>query len=581
MAVDDGCDTSASSERTLILTPIGRDGPTAAAFLRQTGIGAEVCAGLTELRDGLESGAGTALIAEEAFYNEPIEVLVEWVARQPSWSDFPFIVLTSGRGTSPIHARRVLLLEGLRNVSLLERPVETVTLASAVRAALRARRRQYQTRDLLLERMQVAARLEELVADRTKELEGANQRLRAEIAEREQVEATLRQAQKIETIGQLTGGVAHDFNNLLTAVLGNLEIAIRLVKDDRTRRLLANAERAALRGAELTKKLLAFARKQHLKIEVVDLNSLVSGMGDLLFRTMGGTVRIETVLQKDLWLAMVDASQIELVILNLALNGRDAMPEGGRLTVTTMNVGAGDPGRPSELAAGDYVAVSVSDTGTGIPQEILGKIFDPFFTTKEVGRGTGLGLSQVYGVAQQSGGTVRVDTELGRGTLVSVYLPRAAAGTTVGPAETRTPQPERRRQGRILVVDDDADVRTVTADSLESLGYVVSVAESGRAALAHLDHDHSFDLMLIDYAMPDLDGIATLRLVRARRAALPIVIMSGNADTKALEEEASRDSVLRKPFTLEELAAKIDAALNGERAATLTPSAKVVPIRPR
>src|SRR6185312_5276050 len=341
------------SERILVLAPIGRDGPAAAALLRESGLAAEACASLTELRHGLELGSGSALIAEEAFYQDRLDVLVDWVAAQPAWSDYPFIVLTSGRDTSPVHARRVRLLEALRNVSLLERPVEAVMLVSAVQAALRARRRQYETRDLLLERVHAAARLEALVAERTRDLEEANRRLRTEIGQREQVEATLRQAQKIEAIGQLTG------------VLGNLELAIQQVTNETARRLLSTAERAARRGAELTRQLLAFARKQHLKIEVVDLNTLVSNMGDLLFRTMGGTVRIETVLQKDLWPAMVDGSQVELVILNLALNGRDAMPEGGRLTIATANVGSCDPNRPLELGAGDYVAVSVADTGTG------------------------------------------------------------------------------------------------------------------------------------------------------------------------------------------------------------------------
>jgi signal transduction histidine kinase/CheY-like chemotaxis protein len=573
-------DGGVGSERVLVVAPIGRDGPAAVALLREAGVAAEVCVGLTELRDGLELAAGTAVIAEEAFYREPIDVLLDWIVGQPAWSDFPFVVLTSGRSTSPLHARRVRLLEGLRNVSLLERPIETVTLISAVQAALRARRHQYETRDLLVERTRAAAQLERLVAERTRELEGTNRRLRAEIAEREKVEATLRQAQKIEAIGQLTGGVAHDFNNLLTAVLASLELASLQVTNETTHRLLSNAERAARRGAELTNKLLAFARKQHLKAEVTDLNALVSSMGDLLFRTIGSTVRIETVLRKDLWPAVVDASQIELVILNLALNARDAMPDGGRLTVATTNVGASDPTRPSELSAGDYVAVSVSDTGTGIAEDVLGKVFDPFFTTKDIGRGTGLGLSQVYGMARQSGGTVRIDTQLGRGTTVTVYIPRAAVAATARPAEAVAVVPGDRHHGRILVVDDDADVRTVAVIALESLGYAVSVAESGRAALEMLERGAMVDLMLIDYAMPELNGIATLRLVRAKRATLPVVIMTGYADTATLEKEAGWYDILRKPFNLAELAVKVDGVLRRVASAAAIPSSKLVPIRP-
>src|SRR6185437_13319537 len=291
------------------------------------------------------------------------------------------------------------------------------------------------------------------------------------------------------------------------------------------------------------------------------------------------TVRIETVLQKDLWPAMVDASQIELVILNLAVNGRDAMPEGGRLTIATANMDAHDTTRPTELSAADYVAVSVSDTGTGIAPELLSKVFDPFFTTKDIGKGTGLGLSQVYGVARQSGGTVRIDTQLGRGTKVTVYLPRGVGATTAPPEKAISVVQANRRHQTILVVDDDADVRTVTVSSLESLGYAVSVAESGRAALELLERGARFDLMLIDYAMPDLNGVATLRRVRAKRASLPVVIMTGYAATAAIEEAVGRAGILQKPFKLEELAAKIDGALRSARSAEAIPSSNVVPIQ--
>jgi signal transduction histidine kinase/CheY-like chemotaxis protein len=570
----------AASGRVLVLAPIGRDGPAAAALLRETGLAAEVCAGLEALRNGLEAGAGVAVVAEEAFYREPIELLIGWVDAQPSWSDFPFVVLTSGRDASPDHLRRLRLLEALRNVSLLERPVQTVTLVSAVQAALRARRRQYEMRGHLRERERTAARLDALVAERTRELDEANRRLRAEIAEREQAEAALRQAQKMEAIGQLTGGVAHDFNNLLTAVLGNLELAALQATSEALRRLLGNAERAARRGAKLTEQLLAFSRKQRLNLEPTDLNALVSSIGDLLFRTIGGAVRIETVLEKDLWPAMVDASQLELVILNLAINGRDAMPEGGRLTVTTANIGAGDPRRPAELAPGDYVAVSVSDTGTGMTTEVLAKAFEPFYTTKDVGRGTGLGLSQTYGVARQSGGTVRVDTKLGRGTTVTVYLPRATAGAAATPIEAAAGPQGLRRDGVVLVVDDDPDVRELTVALLESLGYAVTAAESGRAALEILERGARVDLMLIDYAMPEFNGVETVRLVRAQRPELPILLMTGYADTGALEGEAGRDGILKKPFTLAELAARIEDAMAGTKPARASSSSTVVPIRP-
>jgi signal transduction histidine kinase len=264
---------------------------------------------------------------------------------------------------------------------------------STTKSALRARGRQYQVQEHLFEREQWTAQLEDLVRERTQQLEEKNKELQAQIAERKQAEAALQQAQKMELIGQMTGGVAHDFNNLLTGVLGNLELASRRTDDDKIRRYLAGATQAAQRGAKLTGQLLAFSRTQRLQTEPTDLNALVSGMGDLLFRTIGSTVRIETVLQKGLWPAMIDGSQIELVVLNLAINARDAMPGGGRLTITTSNADSSEPSRPPELTGDDYVIVSVSDTGLGMTDEVQKKAFEPFFTTKAIGSGTGFRLT--------------------------------------------------------------------------------------------------------------------------------------------------------------------------------------------
>jgi signal transduction histidine kinase len=323
-------------------------------------------------RGGVSSGGST-------------QNLEKWVSNQPAWSDFPFIVLTS-RATSPAaDVYRLRLLESLGNVSLLERPLNAVTLTSTVRAALRARRRQYEVQEHLLDRETSAAQLEDLVRERTGQLEQANEQLRQQIAERRQAEAALQQAQKMEVIGQMTGGVAHDFNNLLTAVLGNLELAIRRGTDEGIRRYLEGATHAAQRGAKITSQLLAFSRTQRLQTEPIDLNSIVTRMGDLLLRTIGATVQIETILENNLWQATADPSQIESVILNLAVNARDAMPNGGRLTISTANVPRGETNKPDELAAGDFVAVCVSDTGTGMSDEVLRKAFEPFFTTKAVG----------------------------------------------------------------------------------------------------------------------------------------------------------------------------------------------------
>ncbi|MEO8714898.1 MAG: PAS domain-containing protein [Acetobacteraceae bacterium] len=266
--------------------------------------------------------------------------------------------------------------------------------------------------------------LEHRVALRTAELEDASRRLVREAEERRETEAALLQAQKLEAIGQLTGGVAHDFNNLLTAVLGNLELARARVGDEKVTRQLDTATRAAQRGAKLTQQLLAFARKQHLEPQAVDVNAVIEAMGEMLERSLGGLVRVVTRLAPDAWPASTDPTQIELVVLNLSINARDAMPAGGTLRIETANVAAGGMARPPEIPPGDYVLVTVADTGTGMAPDVLERAMEPFFTTKEIGKGSGLGLPQVYGVARQSGGTARLSSTLGIGTKVELWLPR-------------------------------------------------------------------------------------------------------------------------------------------------------------
>jgi signal transduction histidine kinase/ActR/RegA family two-component response regulator len=469
-------------------------------------------------------------------------------------------------------------MTALRNVSLLERPLQAITLLSAIQSCLRARRRQYEMRGYLLERERMAAELERLVAERTRELEDANSRLRVEMAEREQAEAALRQTQKMEAIGQMTGGIAHDFNNLLTAVLGNIELAARGIEDERTRQFLSGATQAAERGAKLTHQLLAFSRKQQLRLEAVNLSDLVSNMGDLLIRTIGATIRIEMDLQKEIWPAVVDPTQVELVMLNLALNARDAMPSGGRLTVKTMNVRMDQTSAPhTDLPRGDFIAVSVSDSGTGMSEEVLARAFEPFFTTKTLGAGTGLGLSQVYGVARQSGGTVRIETRLGHGTTIWIYFPRARA-QVVAQTEEQINLPEGGRRGAILVVDDDRDVRRFVSTVLAELGYTATEASSAQEALELLGRGEPIDLAIIDYAMPEMNGSELVNALRLRHSApRHILFMTGYAAN--IEEVLSRPDkgvVLRKPFTAVELASAVERSLSSEHRR----DAKVIPLKP-
>ena len=389
----------------------------------------------------------------------------------------------------------------------------------------------------------------------------------AAIVAREQAEAQLRQSQKLEAVGQLTTGVAHDFNNLLTAIIGNLEfLQSDLGGDNKNARRLAAIQRAADRAAKLTGQLLAFSRKQRLSPKVVDLNGIVDSMSELLRSTLGGTIRIQPRLKANLWPALVDPTQIELVILNLAINARDAMGGSGVLTIETDNVSLDGPDRPGAPPAGDYVMVAVNDTGTGMTPEVLARAFDPFFTTKEPGKGSGLGLSQVYGVAQQSGGGVRIDTVPGDGTTVRIYLPR----TQETSAETRArgALPTLTGVTRIpitagavvLVVDDDSSVRATVATMIRDLGLTVIEADSGMAAFEQLKHPQRIDVLVVDYAMPTINGAEVAEAARQMRPNLPVIFVTGYAVGTPIDNE---EWVLQKPFRSDDIARKLQVALAG------------------
>jgi signal transduction histidine kinase/ActR/RegA family two-component response regulator len=390
-----------------------------------------------------------------------------------------------------------------------------------------------------------------------------------ETTERRAAEDALRQFQKMEAVGQLTGGLAHDFNNLLTGVLGNLELLeARLGSDDRARKLVQAAARGAARGAQLTEQLLVFARKQHLEPKATDLNAAVRGMKDLLERTVGGgLVEVKTALAPKLWHALVDTTQIEVALLNLAINARDAMPVGGAIRIMTSNVAvtADDPSgdSPADLTPGDYVVIAVADTGEGMSAEVRAKAFEPFFTTKELGKGTGLGLSQVYGLARQSGGTARIKSTLRIGPTVEIFLPRAAASRQrADPAEG--PAIQRRRSQTVLVIDDQDDVRDVVMMQLEALGHRAVPAADGRLGLellAALDDAGPIDLLLVDYAMPAITGPEVAHAARGHRPDLPIVIMTGYADARTFVEPLPpRVVLLKKPFKMQQLAEALENA---------------------
>jgi len=389
---------------------------------------------------------------------------------------------------------------------------------------------------------------------------------------RHEVEDTLRQAQKMEAIGQLTGGIAHDFNNFLTAVIGNLDlIGSRLPNAPaEVERLRQSALQGAQRAATLTRQLLAFSRRQVLNPQPVDVNALVGGMSDLIRRTLGEQIVTETVLAAGLWRTFADPNQVESALLNLAINGRDAMKGAGRLTLKTANASLDEIDEREGRVSGDYVAISVADTGGGMTEEVRERAFDPFFTTKEVGQGSGLGLSQVYGFAKQSGGHVKIDSQVGRGTVVTLYLPRRYEEEDALDAITdpSAAAPLARPGERLLVVEDETVVRDFTADALSDLGYEVVAVPDAAAAAFHIDSGRSFDLLITDLGLPGLDGRQLGALARRRWPMLRILYVTGYDRTRIIEEEVHEPGtdLLTKPFDSRILGHKVRAMLDREPA---------------
>jgi PAS domain S-box-containing protein len=676
----------------LVLAPNGRDAAVIGGLLAQSGITWAPCADIAVLVGRLQSpDAEAALVAQEALLCDT-GALRQWIAAQPPWSDFPFVLLTFRDRTARVDPFQPTQLAAmLGNATVLERPLHPVSLISAVGAALRARRWQRETAELLSERDRHAAalrvseakfraivdgmpqpiwsadaegkpdffnarwqevtgtsppserapvhpfawdrllhpddfervrqdwravirsgvpfrsefrmrtsdgtwrwftgralpvhddlsgeivrwfgsctdidnavrarealtrsteELEQLVSERTVSLERA-------MLEREKAEAALAQAQKMEAVGQLTGGVAHDFNNVLTAVLGSLEMIGKRSDDPQIRRFANNAQRAAERGARLTQQLLAFSRRQRLAPERVDMRHLIAGIGDLLTRAVGTTIVVETRLDEGLPPAFVDPTQMELVLLNLAINARDAMQDGGVLTIAGFVLPAVPIELAEDLVPGCYVAIAVTDTGCGMTQEVQERAFEPFFTTKELGKGTGLGLSQVYGFVRQSGGLVKLRSAPGEGTTVTVYLPHADAAPAEEATDAAGPQIPA-GQASILVVDDDDDVRDLVAAMLEELGHRVTVAANGRAALELLSDDCRFDLLLADVAMPGLSGVDVVRAARELEHAPRVLYATGYADLGAYRPGLEGEDIIRKPYRMSDLAARVDRAL--------------------
>ncbi|MBB6093681.1 PAS domain S-box-containing protein [Povalibacter uvarum] len=385
-----------------------------------------------------------------------------------------------------------------------------------------------------------------------------------DMTEKRAMQEQLHQSQKMEAIGQLTGGVAHDFNNLLTVILGNLDTISRRMSgtDQRLLRAVDHAMQGAERAATLTRQLLAFARRQPLNPKPTDLNRLVISMGDLLHRMLREDIVVDRQLDKDLWFVEVDTHQLESALLNLAVNARDAMIQGGKLTIETTNLHLAE--RRGEIPAGDYVLICVTDTGCGMTSEVMERAFDPFFTTKPIGEGTGLGLSQVFGFMRQSGGHVRLHSEAGQGTTVRLYLPRLMGGApVVDPQPANVAVPAQANE-TVLVVEDDDDVRTYSADTLRELGYRVLEAHDGTSALKVLEHHPEIRLLFTDVGLPGINGRELVNAARRKRPDLRVLFASGYERSTLMHDGRLDPGVelLTKPFSRSQLASRIRAVLD-------------------
>ena len=546
------------SERALILAPQGRDGAVARGILGEAGLRGDVVEDVALLVTFLNAGAGFVVITEEALAGSDLHALSEWLEGQPEWSDFPFVLLTQRGGGLERNPEAGRFLDLLGNVTFLERPFHPTTFVSLAKSALRGRRRQYEARARLEELNKLAADLEQRVEERT--------------AERESAMAQLHEAQKLETLGQLTGGVAHDFNNLLTPITGALDILHKKYgqTDERSARLLSNALQAADRAKTLLQRLLGFARRQSLRTHSVDIAALLSGMRDLVSSSVGPTVEVHLRVDPDLPSALVDPNQLELAILNLAVNARDAMPQGGPLTILAEEVALGPQSSP-KLKPGLYIKLSVIDAGCGMDSETMGRAVEPFYSTKEFGRGTGLGLSMVHGLAAQLGGGFSLTSALGEGTRVDLYLPVAGEDASTQRRQVPASMKTTGRRLSVLLIDDEPLVRTATAEMIRDLGHHVEEAGGGVEALARLGDGLSVDVVITDYMMPGIDGGTLSRRIAKTQPDVPVLLITGYTGPT---DDILHLPRLAKPFGQAEIAEALSSLLADDQKVVRFPGRK-------
>ena len=543
------------SERAIILAPLGRDGSLALMMLNEAGYSGVVATDLYMLCDTLEYGCGVLIIAAEALRGVDLEPLLHHLHQQPAWSDLPIVLMTHHGGSEQSSSSHLSALLG--NVTFLERPFHPVTLISLVSAALRGRRRQYEARDRLIDLSESELRLQ-------RTLETLEQQVEERTAQLRHNEDALRQSQKMEAVGQLTGGIAHDFNNMLTGIIGSLELLRRRVsrgKLDDLDSLIDLGVTSANRAAGLTHRLLAFSRRQSLDSKPVEINQLVTAMGELLQRSINESIKLEMRLSGELWTAEADPNQLESALLNLVINARDAMPSGGQLVVETTNrhLDSVFTAAYGTLKPGDYVELSVSDTGCGIPESVMSRVFDPFFTTKPIGQGTGLGLSMIYGFARQSHGHVSLHSEVGKGTTVSLFLPRFMGEVTANEIADPALLPFANAGETVLIVEDDPAVRVLVSAVLKELGYAFVEAGDADTAVPIIESDQRIDLLISDVGLPGMNGRQLAEIGRQIRPELKVLFITWYAEHAAVRGGFLDPGMqlITKPFTFDLLTAKV------------------------
>jgi len=552
--------TRPTDERILILARQDRDATLTKALLEARGMTCEVCPSLQDFSRRITEGSGVGLVDEESLNSEGLAEVARILSLQAPWSDFPMIAIASRGQSADLSARRYNQMRKLGNLTIIERPFHATTLLSAVISGLRTRRHQYETRAYFLDRR----RNEDMIAS-------LNQGLEQKVLERTRELATsqdaLGQAQRLEAIGRLAGGVAHDFNNLLTGILGMVdEVATDLGTADAHYQDLQEVLSAARRGAQLTKQLLAFGRPQDAVLTVLNVNDVIHDMNKMFVRFLTENVALSLRLDSHLDSVSMDKSQLEQVLLNLVLNARDAMPKGGNISITSSNVtvAAHSVRGAFGIPAGAYVLITVSDTGAGMSLDTMKHLFEPFYTTKEVGTGTGLGLATVYGILKQSAGDICVESGMGSGSTFKIYLPKAQKEATA-PSEPRPDELSSIAGETILVVEDENIVRRVVVKTLEKKGYKVLEVARGHLALQLCrGYRERIDMLLTDVMMPGMNGRQLAESPECKERRMAVLFMSGHTYDVITRNELLKPgfAFIEKTFTADALCRKVREVLD-------------------